>query len=247
MTRAHLDLPERPHFATLKTFPRALSLYPLGNEAVRLGENLRVRRKEEAMKKFKATIGNKFVAPWIVIASMLFLATAQPSAYGLEFPMTTHLALPDQLEDRALAATPDSTDALYGGFSLKASSKSSLFSSELALVSTMSKQVEMARTQMGAKKVAKAILIDEYGYDETEYSCLNRLWMKESHWNYKAHNYRSGAHGNAQALPAVKMEVIATDWRTNPVTQIRWGIRYIDIRYDTPCKAWAQWKRSRFY
>ena len=199
------------------------------------------------MKKIEITLSNKFVAPWIVIASMLFLATAQPSAYGLEFPMTTHLALPDQIEERAFAAAPESTDAVYGGFSLKASSKSTLFSSELALVSTMSKQVEMARTQMGAKKVAKTILMDEYGYGDAEYACLNHLWMKESHWNYKAHNYSSGAHGIAQALPAVKMEVIATDWRTNPVTQIRWGIRYIDIRYDTPCKAWAKWKRSHFY
>ena len=178
---------------------------------------------------------------------MLFLAVAQPSAYGLEFPMTTHLALPDQLEERTLAIRPESTDAVYGGFSLKASSKKSLFSSELALVSTMSMQVEMARTPWGAKKVAKAILIDEYGYEEKEYSCLNRLWTKESHWNYKAHNYRSGAHGIPQALPAIRMEVIASDWRTNPVTQIRWGLRYIDIRYDTPCKAWAKFKRSRYY
>lgn len=199
-----------------------------------------VRGKEEAMKK-------KYTAPWIVIASMLFLATAQPSAYGLEFPMTTHLALPDELEERPLAIRPESTDAVYGGFSLKASSKISLFSSELALVSTMSRQVEMARTPWGAKKVAKAILIDEYGYEEKEYSCLNRLWTKESHWNYKAHNYRSGAHGIPQALPAIRMEVIASDWRTNPVTQIRWGLRYIDIRYDTPCKAWAKFKRSRYY
>ena len=189
----------------------------------------------------------KYTAPWIVIASMLFLATAQPSAYGLEFPMTTHLALPDELEERPLAIRPESTDAVYGGFSLKASSKISLFSSELALVSTMSRQVEMARTPWGAKKVAKAILIDEYGYEEKEYSCLNRLWTKESHWNYKAHNYRSGAHGIPQALPAIRMEVIASDWRTNPVTQIRWGLRYIDIRYDTPCKAWAKFKRSRYY
>ena len=204
---------------------------------------MRVRGKEEAMKK----ISYKYTAPWIVIASMLFLAAAQPSAYGLEFPMTTHLALPDQIEERALAIRPESTDAVYGGFSLKASSKKSLFSSELALVSTMSKQVEMARTPWGAKKVAKAILIDEYGYAEKEFSCLNRLWTKESHWNYKAHNYRSGAHGIPQALPAIKMEVIASDWRTNPVTQIRWGLRYIDIRYDTPCKAWAKFKRSRYY
>ena len=40
MTRAHLDLPERPRFATLKTFPRALRLYPPGNEAVRAWGNI---------------------------------------------------------------------------------------------------------------------------------------------------------------------------------------------------------------
>ena len=96
-----------------------------------------MRRKEEVMKK----IESKYTAPWIVIASMLFLATAQPSAYGLEFPMTTHLALPDQLEERAFAATPDSTDILYGGFSLKSSTKNSLCAmlvAEKVLVSQMS-------------------------------------------------------------------------------------------------------------
>ena len=34
MTRAYLDLPERLRFATLKTFPRALRLFPPGKEAV---------------------------------------------------------------------------------------------------------------------------------------------------------------------------------------------------------------------
>jgi len=48
-------------------------------------------------------------------------------------------------------------------------------------------------------------------------------------------------------LPAIKMEIISTDWRKNPVTQMRWGLRYIDIRYETPCKAWAKFKRSNYY
>jgi hypothetical protein len=119
--------------------------------------------------------------------------------------------------------------------------------SEMAIVADMSRQVEMARSIIGAKQVAKAMMLDQYSWDDTEYSCLNRLWTKESHWNYKAHNYRSGAHGIAQALPAVKMEVISDDWRTNPVTQIKWGLHYIDLRYDTPCDAWAKWKRHRYY
>jgi hypothetical protein len=197
------------------------------------------------MKKFELVRKNKFIAPWLVIAAMLFLATAQPSAYGLEFPMTTHLALPD-LQDEAVTAPATVGDPVPSGFNLSAT-KSTLFSGELALVSTQSSQVELARTQTGAKIVAKTILLNEYGMGTTQFTCLNKLWTRESHWNYKAHNYRSGAHGIAQAFPADKMEVISTDWRTNPVTQIRWGIRYIDIRYDTPCKAWAQWQRRHSY
>ena len=197
------------------------------------------------MKKFELVRKNKFIAPWLVIAAMLFLATAQPSAYGLEFPMTTHLALPD-LQDEAVTAPATVGDPVPSGFNLSAT-KSTLFSGELALVSTQSSQVELARTQTGAKIVAKTILLNEYGMGTTQFTCLNKLWTRESHWNYKAHNYRSGAHGIAQAFPADKMEVISTDWRTNPVTQIRWGIRYIDIRYDTPCKAWAQWQLRHSY
>jgi hypothetical protein len=118
---------------------------------------------------------------------------------------------------------------------------------EMAVVAGISQQVEMARSIIGAKKVAKAIMNTDFAWGDDQYSCLNRLWTKESHWNYKAHNYRSGAHGIAQALPAVKMEIISSDWRTNPVTQIRWGLHYINLRYDNPCAAWAKWRSHRYY
>ena len=173
------------------------------------------------------------VALWATVGSMLFIATAQQSAYGLDFPMTTRLTL------------ADSKNLTVSKLSGSASLTTSI--SEMALVAGISAQVEMARSIVGAKKVAKSIMNTDYAWGEDEYSCLNRLWTKESHWNYKAHNSRSGAHGIPQALPAIKMEIISTDWRTNPVTQIRWGLRYIDIRYETPCQAWAKFKRSRYY
>jgi hypothetical protein len=187
---------------------------------------------------------SKKAAPalWAIVASMLLLATAQPSAYGLEFPMTVRLALPDS---NNLTSNFTGANLTIKGGTASASLASQM--SEMAIVADMSRQVEMARSIIGAKKVAKAMMLDQYSWDDTEYSCLNRLWTKESHWNYKAHNYRSGAHGIAQALPAVKMEVISDDWRTNPVTQIKWGLHYIDLRYDTPCDAWAKWKRHRYY
>jgi len=194
------------------------------------------------------TIKSKTVAIWSVVAAMLFLTSALPSAYGLEFPMTSHVEIDGDTTAIAATAAPlDNAAALYGSSDLAATPVGAMFSSDLALVSSISRQVEMARTQIGARKVAAAILSEEYGFDQSQYSCLNSLWTKESHWNYKAHNYRSGAHGIAQALPAEKMNVVATDWRTNPVTQIRWGIRYITMRYDTPCKAWSKFKRSHYY
>lgn len=173
------------------------------------------------------------VALWATVGSMLFISTAQTTAYGLDFPMTTRLTLSDS-KNLTVSSNPPA-----------ASLASQM--SEMAIVADISQQVEAAREMTGAKKVAKSIMNAEYEWGDDQYSCLNRLWTKESHWNYKAHNYRSGAHGIAQALPAVKMEIISDDWRTNPVTQIRWGLRYIDIRYETPCDAWAKFKRSRYY
>ena len=193
-------------------------------------------------------VKSKTVAIWSVVAAMLFLTSALPSAYGLEFPMTSHIEIETVSTTIAATEAPlENAAALYGSIELAATSVGAMFSSDLALVSAISVQVEMARTQIGARKVAQAILSEEYGFDQAQFSCLNSLWTKESHWNYKAHNYRSGAHGIAQALPAEKMSVIATDWRTNPVTQIRWGIRYITMRYDTPCKAWSHFKARHFY
>lgn len=193
---------------------------------------------------------NKYAAIWGVIASMLFLTAALPSAYGLEFPTTSQIVIEPEIASNALAAQVApalSAAALYGSIDLAATPVGAIFSSEMALVSSISLQVEMARTISGAKMVAKVILIDEYGMNEGQFTCLNKLWTRESHWNYKARNPRSGAHGIAQALPAEKMAVIADDWRSNPVTQIRWGLRYITMRYDTPCKAWSKFQRSRYY
>jgi len=119
--------------------------------------------------------------------------------------------------------------------------------SSMALISVAARKVELARQADGAREVAKEIIAAKYQWSEKQFTCLDQLWIKESHWNYKARNKVTGAHGIPQALPATKMEIIATDWRTNPVTQITWGLKYIEERYETPCKAWSKFKRSRWY
>ena len=82
-------------------------------------------------------------------------------------------------------------------------------------------------------------LVAAQGWSDSEYQCLVLLWNRESQWNPYAENSSSGAYGIPQALPGSKMASAGADWRTNPSTQINWGIGYIKGRYGTPCSAWA--------
>lgn len=89
----------------------------------------------------------------------------------------------------------------------------------------------------GAKATARALLSDR-GWGSDQFSCLEKLWQKESGWNYRAYNSSSGAYGIPQALPGSKMGSAGSDWKSSAATQIRWGLGYIDGRYGTPCGAW---------
>jgi hypothetical protein len=182
----------------------------------------------------------KALVAWTLIAGLLLAVALLPNADAAE---NSGIGL--EASKSAVSIDPGSETSFLGeSFTTIAGA---IFSKDLALVSAASIQVELARTPFGAKKVAKDILFNEYGFKQVQYQCLEKLWKEESNWRYKAHNKKSGAHGIAQALPANKMDVVATDWRTNPVTQIRWGLRYISIRYETPCKALSKHKRSNWY
>ena len=104
-----------------------------------------------------------------------------------------------------------------------------------------------ARTADGAKAFAQAYILQTYGWDAGQNRCLVKLWTKESHWRYLAQNKSSGAYGIPQALPGSRMKKFGDDWRSNPVTQIKWGAYYIEDRYGTPCIAWATSQRRGWY
>ena len=86
--------------------------------------------------------------------------------------------------------------------------------------------------------IAEALL-PSYGWSSSEMSCLVPLWMGESGWRVNAENTSSGAYGIPQSLPGSKMASAGADWQTNPVTQITWGLGYIQERYGSPCGAWG--------
>ncbi|WP_380283822.1 lytic transglycosylase domain-containing protein [Kitasatospora purpeofusca] len=77
--------------------------------------------------------------------------------------------------------------------------------------------------------------------------CFNNIVSRESSWNITATNPSSGAYGLVQALPGSKMASAGADWRTNPVTQIKWGLDYMNSRYGSPCGAWAFWQSHHWY
>jgi hypothetical protein len=103
----------------------------------------------------------------------------------------------------------------------------------------------MRNAQRDPRSVGR-IMAAERGWGAEQFNCLNQLWNKESQWNYKAQNPTSSAYGIPQALNG-KMASAGADWRTNPVTQIKWGLDYIADRYGTPCGAWGHSQSVGWY
>ena len=90
-------------------------------------------------------------------------------------------------------------------------------------------------------------LLPSFGFATSEMTALVPMWNRESGWSVSAQNPSSGAYGIPQALPGDKMATVAADWRTNPATQIKWGLGYIKDRYGSPSAAWAFWQNNGWY
>jgi hypothetical protein len=114
-----------------------------------------------------------------------------------------------------------------------------------ALLDKQSSAVDIGNESI---KALHELKVKELGYEPSvtdpreiadQYSCYDKIIMRESKWNPYADNPHSSAYGIPQALPGSKMAAFGSDWRTNPVTQIRWGLDYVDKRYGTPCGAWG--------
>ena len=133
-------------------------------------------------------------------------------------------------EEAAQAASKDSAGSGDSGSAAAASAPQAVSGTDAASAQAT------ARSMMGA-----------YGWGDSEFSCLVSLWNRESGWNYQSQNASSGAYGIPQALPGSKMASEGTDWATNPATQIKWGLGYIQGRYGSPCSAWSHSESTGWY
>ncbi len=76
---------------------------------------------------------------------------------------------------------------------------------------------------------------------------FDQIISHESGWNVSATNPSSGAYGLPQSLPGNKMASAGADWQTNPATQIKWALSYMNSTYGSPNQAWAFWQIHHAY
>ena len=117
----------------------------------------------------------------------------------------------------------------------------------VAPVATAGSSLPRAVADPGSAQAVASDLVAGRGWGQGEFDCLVALWNRESGWDVNAYNPSSGAGGIPQSLPASKMASAGADWETNPATQIKWGLGYIEGRYGSPCSAWAHSENVGWY
>jgi len=106
----------------------------------------------------------------------------------------------------------------------------------LLLMQLNSVQISWSKTDVDYYKLFAHSLIVDY----KEFSCLEKLWTKESNWRISAHNKSGGAWG----IPQLKNKKLKN---MDGFTQVQWGLKYIKHRHQTPCNAWAYWLKHKNY
>ena len=85
------------------------------------------------------------------------------------------------------------------------------------------------------------------GIPKSWYEDLNWIINHESGWRVNATNPGSGAYGIPQSLPGNKMASAGKDWRTNPITQLKWMYSYVKGRYGNASNAKHFWQTHNWY
>lgn len=90
--------------------------------------------------------------------------------------------------------------------------------------------------------------LKQAGIPTSDYGMYNYIINKESGWNPKATNPGTGAYGLPQSLPASKMARAGSDWKTNPITQLKWMKWYVnDGNYHSIRQAYNHEKTIGWY
>jgi hypothetical protein len=172
------------------------------------------------------------------------VAVAGASAAGLASTFKPHTSVPSSTASQAAAraAAPRAPRSVVPASALarEAFDRARKASADRAS-RTQTREGILGRVRSDPQAAGRLLTADQ-GWGEKQFTCLDNLWTRESGWRWDADNPTSDAYGIAQSLPGSKMASVDSDWRTNPLTQIAWGLKYIANRYGTPCSAWSHWQ-----
>ena len=177
------------------------------------------------------------------------VATSLASYDILPIDQLKELTAETKTQTAAVAAATAEVDRVAAeAAAAAAAAAAAVAAAEAAAEAARMQSLAGGNTVDGARGTARSMAASQYGWGEDQFSCLDRLWQKESGWNYAAMNSSSGATGIPQALPGSKMASAGTDWATNATTQISWGLGYIKASsYGTPCAAWSHSQAVGWY
>ena len=88
------------------------------------------------------------------------------------------------------------------------------------------------------RKLAKQYAWVAFGWRGREWECLKSLWTNESRFDHFAQNPTSSAFGIAQLLG---------EQNRVPGIQILRGLRYIEGRHGSPCRAYKFSLKNKYY
>jgi hypothetical protein len=145
----------------------------------------------------------------------------------------------------APAAT--SPAAAGAGFSQSAASQSAASQAGASLDGSARPFLQSSSRHRTPRQKAWRMLRRKGWSPDYQYPYLDKLWERESGWNVHAENPYSGAYGIPQAVPGSKMASAGPNWQSWAGTQIRWGLRYIRGRYNSPRRAWRHEEADGWY
>ena len=115
------------------------------------------------------------------------------------------------------------------------------------------KQIERIGTKVNLPAGSHEDWMAAAGIDPSDYGYVNFIVMREGGW--QPCKVQGGAincdydgnmgYGMVQATPGRKMASAGADWRTNPVTQLKWATGYAVGRYGSWAGAYNHWLSSR--
>lgn len=119
---------------------------------------------------------------------------------------------------------------------------------QVIMTETKPKTIEfpIAAWSPATAKAFARFVAEDYGWDEKQFECVNALWTRESHWNWKAKSPTSD-YGIPQRHMSKDTKAEIVEFLSDPTEQIRWGLGYIDHRYGSPCQAKNHSDRKGWY